>query len=628
MGDNYEGMYAGGYSSLSPNYGNFIGYRLGAGQIGSPTSIQTANQIGEVISRIREGVRNVELQPLQQDVFEQIPKEHFKEIAALSKLTGVKPSLHSPIVDPVGFGERGWEGEFARKDAEQKLLSVVEKGYQLDPTGNTPIVIHSSAGIPGTEYRPGDTKKGEKRFVEKKLILIDQESKQMVPIEEERKYYLSTKEEDFAKGRKEGLEFGGTLRKPRDEIESLNRTDWDQKITGLATGKKQADEVMGTSSAMLAEYLDAPMLPQYQEKMTPQEKFAAKKLIDADLFLDNVEQGFTSIFNRAYKYGTDEQREQLEKLSKDYQDQRKKLYVAIKDEDGNMGLVPTFKTPLKRKEVIENVILGLKQIADQGGAPQVYKPVEEFAMEKAADTFGNVAFKSYKQFKDNAPILAIENMYQGMAFSRAEDMNKLIEDSRKKFVGEATKPVDKGGLGMAENEAKSQAQKLIGVNWDVGHVNIMRKHGFTEQDVINETNAIARNVKHIHLTDNFGFTDSHLPPGMGNVPIKKILEELKNAGTLQKSRAIVEAGTFVQHFKKSPHPFTLSAFGSPVYGGSGSTPYWNQVTNTPGGYFGMPMAYLPEKHFSMYGTGFSMLPEELGGQIPGTQSRFSGTPNS
>jgi hypothetical protein len=40
------------------------------------------------------------------------------------------------------------------------------------------------------------------------------------------------------------------------------------------------------------------------------------------------------------------------------------------------------------------------------------------------------------------------------------------------------------------------------------------------------------------------------------------------------------------------------------------------------------MAYLPEKHFSTYGTGFSSLPEELGGQIPGTQSRFSGTQNT
>jgi hypothetical protein len=30
----------------------------------------------------------------------------------------------------------------------------------------------------------------------------------------------------------------------------------------------------------------------------------------------------------------------------------------------------------------------------------------------------------------------------------------------------------------------------------------------------------------------------------------------------------------------------------------------------------------------MYGSNFASLPEELGGQIPGTQSRFSGTPNA
>ena len=30
-------------------------------------------------------------------------------------------------------------------------------------------------------------------------------------------------------------------------------------------------------------------------------------------------------------------------------------------------------------------------------------------------------------------------------------------------------------------------------------------------------------VKHLHLTDNFGYADTHLPPGMGNVPIKGML---------------------------------------------------------------------------------------------------------
>ena len=36
----------------------------------------------------------------------------------------------------------------------------------------------------------------------------------------------------------------------------------------------------------------------------------------------------------------------------------------------------------------------------------------------------------------------------------------------------------------------------------------------------------------------------------------------------------------------------------------------------------------PEVHHSIYGAGFSGLPSEVGGNIPGRQSRFSNTPNA
>ena len=35
----------------------------------------------------------------------------------------------------------------------------------------------------------------------------------------------------------------------------------------------------------------------------------------------------------------------------------------------------------------------------------------------------------------------------------------------------------------------------------------------------------------------------------------------------------------------------------------------------------------PQIHHSIYGAGFTTLPAELGGEMPGTQSRFAGTPN-
>jgi hypothetical protein len=101
------------------------------------------------------------------------------------------------------------------------------------------------------------------------------------------------------------------------------------------------------------------------------------------------------------------------------------------------------------------------------------------------------------------------------------------------------------------------------------------------------------------------------------------LKELEKAGYAGK--AIVEAGGFVQHFRTSPHPFALEALGSPIYAAY-MQPLWAQARDLYGAYFAGYGTMLPEQHFSFYGAGFSGMPTELGGQMPGRQSRLSGTP--
>ncbi len=626
---NYETFYDGGYSSLNPDYGNFTGYRLSGAQISSPTGIQTANQINEVVSRIREGVKNVELQPISQDVFEQIPEQHLKEINALMKLTGVKASVHSPMIDPAGFGERGWGGNMAREDAERKLFSIVERSHKVDPDGNIPVVIHSTAGIPGTEWTPAKgIKPGEKgRFKEHKVVLINQETREMVPVEEEKKFFPYISEKEF--------EEGGILFTPKKHLASLNATKWDNDLTSLAVYKKHAQEILGygenNAEQLLLQEAHKPAINENLNKLTPKQNEAYQRVREANVFLENIQLSFHSMFQKAYEFGTPQQRRQLKKLADTYKSKLNTGLHKVKI-NGEQKYVPEIGYETKQRLLLDYAIKGLKDITSGKNpitserdsnflAPKVYKPVEDFAMEKSAETFGNVAFKSYQKFKDKSPIIAVENLYQGMAFSRAEDMKKLIEKSKAQFVRNAQEK------GISKSEAKKQADKIIGMTWDVGHLNMMRKSGFTEKDIEEETKKVAKLVKHVHLTDNFGYSDSHLPPGMGNVPFKKILEQLEKAGSLKNAMAVIEAGPFVQHFKKSPFVETLKAMGSPIYGAK-MAPYWNQVSDMQGAYFGFPMAYMPEKHFSTYGSGFSSLPEELGGQIPGTQSRFSGTQNA
>lgn len=208
----------------------------------------------------------------------------------------------------------------------------------------------------------------------------------------------------------------------------------------------------------------------------------------------------------------------------------------------------------------------------------------------------------------------------GTVFGTGGELADLIKESREAFVKKAR------AEGISESQARDAANKLIGATWDIGHLNLMRKQGFEEKGIKEETKQIAPFVKHVHLTDNFGFTDSHLPPGMGNVPVKAILQELEKAG--YKGKEIVEAGGFVSQFKTSPTPYVLEAFGSPIYGMQ-MPPFWNQVRNA----YGVPAGYssgyglmLPEQHMGIYGAGFASIPMDLGGATPGKGQRFSGTP--
>ena len=633
-GESFESFYKGEYSSLSPDYGNFVGYKMNASQLGFPGSPQTGNQLGEAVNAIKQGVKAFEVSMLTPDAAETIPKQHFKEMRALMKLTGVKPSVHGPLLDPSGFTERGWGGELAREDNERRMFDAIEKAKELEPNGNVPIVFHAAQGIPGDEYVPGDEEKGEKRFKIDKAIAINPESGKIVDLKRE---FL------YRPGHPESLETGGQEFTPEERLGNVNATEWENQLTDLATFSKHADEIIGASPQPLKKggYENALVVKdkdgalrfidgKTHEELPPMNELELQsygRLRDADIFLENVRLKLGSAFHDAYKYGSHEQKEELKELAEDYS--KKMREISFEGAEEHQVFNPIFKQEIlneaisKLKHITKGRSIGVNgdRILDERyGAPKVYQNLNDFSINRASETFGNLAIRSYDKFGGNAPVIAVENMMQGMAFSRAEDIKKLVNKSRDRFVDYL---VEKEG--MSESEAEKIAEKQLGVTWDVGHLNLMRKRGFTEEDIVKQTEKIGKMVKHVHLTDNFGYGDSHLAPGMGNVPFKKILEALEKKGDLKSMRKIVEAGGVVAHFKRSPHPWTLSAFGSPIYGAK-MAPMWNQAWETQGSYFGGYGTLNPEGHHNLYGAGFTTLPTELGGQIAGGRSRFGGTP--
>ena len=179
---------------------------------------------------------------------------------------------------------------------------------------------------------------------------------------------------------------------------------------------------------------------------------------------------------------------------------------------------------------------------------------------------------------------------------------------------------------LSENQAKQEAEKLIGVTWDVGHINQLRQFGFSGKDIVGEAKEVAPLVKHIHLSDNFGMENTELPMGMGNVDLKEVMDTLGKKG--EDAKKIVEAASWWQHQQTSPIGASFEALGTPMYlagAGGGEQPYWNQVTGLQPGYFGGYGQTFPQINYETFGAGFSNLPSELGGQGPGAQGgRMSG----
>jgi len=590
----YESFYRGTPYTMEPTYGTFTGYRVPAGQLGATTSIQTANQVREVTNLLNQGIKNVELSTINAEVFEMIPDAHLKEINRLSKLTGSETSLHAPMIEPSGFTKDGWS-EIEREASERQFKEVVERSHQLNPNGNIPITVHSSA-VPGTEYVPvRDEKTGKMTEVPQRMIAVNRETGEMLPLVKEERFYP----DEVSIGATHGKIYS-----PEEELGIANRSYWDNKLSQLIFYKERGDELMDKS------------LPLFEGdkkgQLTDEQKTAMSNVMNnAMIYFKNTNMSLNSLFNQAYKLADGKGREALQLAADEYtkisEEAEKKKY------HGKLGEYPAYYS-----KALQTLINSMQQITGiKELAPQVYEPIEKFVKDKAGDTFSNVALSAYKKFGMNAPVISIENPPYGTAISTAQDLKDLIEVARQRFVEKARQQ------GISESDAKNAAEKLIGATWDTSHISMMRKQGFGGERLVEEAKTIAPFVKHVHLNDNFGSTHTDLPPGMGSVPMKEVLQELENAGF--KGKKVFEGGNFFQNFQMSPHPYVLEGVGSPIYSMM-NAPYWNQTSGFQAGYFSGFGTYLPEQHFSMYGAGFSGLPSELGGQAAGRQQRISGTP--
>ena len=568
-------LYQGGYSSLKPQYGDvFTGYRLNPNTLGLTTDPKTMRIVEDASNKLNTGAKHIELSAVSPEVFESIPDQQLKEMNRLAKVVGATVSVHGPIVEPSGMTREGFSNA-NREMVERQMNSAVERGHLASPDGNIPITFHSSAMLPGEIPQKG------KEIEETLVINTNSGSISRIPLK--------------------ASNFPGEEKKKnvKQELNRINEEQWNEQLRQLEYYAGMGGEAVSKSAAtaMIAE-----AEKQMGRPLTEEEKTMRAQYNRGTTFLNSSYSELKQVFNTLYEKASETDKDTINNFYKEIERKAEEIKKNPKN-PGNANLM---------NDIIEEGIETLKKLP----APQLYEDLNDFSKGKSIETFANVALNSYKKFGDKAPIISIENPPAGGAFSRGGELKEIVEGAREKFVEKA-----KGEMG--EKKAREVAAKLIGVTWDVGHINMLRKYGYESADIVKESEKVAKLVKHVHLSDNFGFEHTELPMGMGNVPVKEILNKLGKEGF--DAKKIIEAGNWWQHMQKAPFKETLEAFGSPIYA-MNMAPYWNQNMGFQQDYdSGLAGQYLPQINYETFGTSFSRLPMELGGQRGGAEgSRMSG----
>ncbi|MBU0906530.1 MAG: hypothetical protein KKE05_00065, partial [Nanoarchaeota archaeon] len=425
-----ENTYQGGPSAFQPTPLASGLYPISSGTLALAQDPRTANVLQAVSDRIASGVKNVEVVMLK-EISDAMPKQHLDELNRMSKLTGVDMSIHGPVIDVTGLSQQGFS-EAEREMAERKVLQTLQRSHQVDPDSNINVTFHSAEGIPGSQplapHKRFEVESriepGEKVEIKsKKIIAVDQETGQMAVLDEDTKYYP-----------------GGPVKKeilyPEEMLDVHNHSAWDNMLTKIEFNRENIDRIMhDVHTRDRDKFLHNIELQSREEKpepLTVEEYAQQKKIYSASSYAKEAELAAKSAFDRAYKYGTQEDRDFLDKLSKQYGE------MLGMTEKGQRTLVSL--DPIIRADALQGLIKGLENLQ-----PKLSVPVDEFALKQSAKTFGNAAFESYKEFKDKSPTLVIENPPAGFGLSTGEDIANIVKESRRQFIEQAEKSCEDAG---------------------------------------------------------------------------------------------------------------------------------------------------------------------------------------
>ncbi len=423
-----QNFYAGTDYGFDPSWGSEYnlglgtGYRVDPGSFALTTDPRSANQLAEVSRKLGTGAKVIEVQGVAPNILDSIPQQHFKEINRLKKLTGVDLTFHGPLVEPTGINPQGggWD-PISRQQSERQMWNAVERAHALDPDGNIVVTFHSSNGLPEPVTKVKDEKGKE---IEASMVVIDERTGRFGSMPKPTRDHFTGEQESI-----------------HTELKKLNEQNWSTELSNVNVSTQRAKQVLEQLGRIRTDDEESSTITPEQkiealyrlgtekgkeqlDKMTPEMRRAAEQMIDelgyADVFVRDSYNNFKKVFNEAYdaaeRTGNEEDLAKLKALQQE-------LYPVAMEYDQDHAKV---------QKLADAVTKGIR-VLDSIDAPITFKPMREFAIDKASETFSNVALNAYDKFGNSAPIISIENPPAGSGLSRAEDLRDLVKASRDKL---------------------------------------------------------------------------------------------------------------------------------------------------------------------------------------------------
>ena len=509
---------------------------------------------------------------------EMFGKDKREAIRQLSKINDVNVTTHATVGvgNLSGLGQRGFE-----RQAQHNTLNEIKRtvDFAADTTRGGPITVHT-AEFPRTvsgKYKEFELYPEEEKSAP--VYLVDNvtgEIKQAIT-RDTRLPFL--KKED------------GKIVLDDKGHPSFKMLNFDE----FRELQKEEEGKIFESDEVAAQEFFRSQLEQRKEQLDFEKRRWGHTVTQMEDQLKNIERIHDSVKEKAKtdpetaNYNAMRLAEQLNvapmKGSEDYHDflenPIKYLDKAVED------------TKYQRDYYRDAVISYGKQEASLNEEMERIVPISEVGKQRTSETLAKAAIYSWDKEKaehlEKPLFISPENIFPETGYgSHPEELKEIVLDGRKEMAKEL---VDRRGI--PQEEAEKIASNHIKSTFDIGHAHTWKKffkaeHGesfedtekrfnnwlMKEVDKLNEAGIIG----HVHLSDNFGYYDEHLTPGMGSAPLKDFVKKMREAGHMDPMIAEGGAQSREEYYQTMTGGWKHLA-SSPIY----RTSKWTDVEDS---YFG------------------------------------------